>query len=33
MIGMLGIDLGYGFDHVNGTIGGWQPHFVIGQQF
>lgn len=33
MIGMLGIDLGYGFDHVGGTRGGWQPHFVIGQQF
>ncbi len=33
MIGMLGIDLGYGFDHVNGTRGGWQPHFVLGQQF
>ncbi|BAV94840.1 outer membrane protein assembly factor BamA [Ichthyobacterium seriolicida] len=35
MFGMLGIDLGYGFD---GTLGnnnksGWQTHFVIGQQF
>jgi outer membrane protein insertion porin family len=34
MIGMLGIDLGYGFDNdVNGNRGGWQPHFVLGQQF
>lgn len=33
MIGMLGVDLGYGFDKVNGKISGWQPHFVIGQQF
>lgn len=33
MIGMLGVDLGYGFDKVNGKVSGWQPHFVIGQQF
>lgn len=35
MFGMLGVDLGYGFDNIPGTIGksGWQTHFVIGQQF
>lgn len=36
MIGLLGVDWGYGFDKYNaaGTkIGGSQFHFVIGQQF
>lgn len=35
MFGLLGVDLGYGFDNIPGTIGrsGWQTHFVIGQQF
>lgn len=33
--GMLGIDFGYGFDTIPGTIGpnGWETHFIIGQQF
>ena len=35
MFGLLGIDLGYGFDNIPGTIrpSGWQTHFIIGQQF
>ncbi len=35
MIGMLGIDWGYGFDKVNGTSAnsGSKFHFVIGQEF
>lgn len=35
MFGLLGVDFGYGFDNVPGTTqkGGWQPHFVLGQQF
>ena len=34
MIGMLGIDWGYGFDHdASGTKGKGNVHFVIGQQF
>ena len=35
MIGMLGVDWGYGFDEIPGTTGmnGSQFHFVIGQQF
>jgi outer membrane protein insertion porin family len=35
MIGMLGVDWGYGFDDIPGTTGanGSQFHFVIGQQF
>ena len=32
MIGLLGVDWGYGFDNHDGT-GGSQFHFVIGQQF
>ena len=32
MIGLLGVDWGYGFDNKDG-IGGSQFHFVIGQQF
>lgn len=32
MIGLLGVDWGYGFDATDGT-GGSQFHFVIGQQF
>lgn len=33
--GLLGIDLGYGFDPVLGQTQphGWQTHFIIGQQF
>ncbi len=35
MFGLLGIDFGYGFDNVPGTTqkGGFQTHFVLGQQF
>lgn len=35
MIGMLGVDWGYGFDELSGSTGsnGSQFHFVIGQQF
>ncbi|ATA73810.1 MULTISPECIES: BamA/OMP85 family outer membrane protein [Capnocytophaga] len=35
MFGMLGIDFGYGFDKPLGsnTVGGWQTHFIFGQQF
>lgn len=35
MFGLLGVDLGYGFDPIGniGTRSGWQTHFVIGQQF
>lgn len=35
MIGMLGVDWGYGFDDITGNTGanGSQFHFVIGQQF
>jgi len=35
MFGLLGIDFGYGFDKVPGTnqIGGFQTHFILGQQF
>ena len=32
MIGLLGVDWGYGFD-ANDSTGGSQFHFVIGQQF
>jgi len=33
MFGLLGVDWGYGFDKVNGIIGGSQFHFIIGQEF
>ncbi len=35
MFGLLGVDLGYGFDPIGniGASSGWQTHFVIGQQF
>ncbi|MBP3738526.1 MAG: outer membrane protein assembly factor BamA [Muribaculaceae bacterium] len=33
MIGMLGIDWGYGFDKVMGKKGGGNFHFVLGQEF
>lgn len=33
MIGLMGIDMAYGFDLVNGKRGGWHPHFIIGQEF
>lgn len=32
MMGMLGFDYAYGFDGV-GQTGGWQPNFVLGQEF
>lgn len=33
--GLLGIDFAHGFDAIPGTneVSGWQPHFIIGQQF
>lgn len=33
--GLLGIDFGYGFDAIPGSLetSGWQTHFIIGQQF
>ncbi|MBP9792823.1 MAG: BamA/TamA family outer membrane protein [Flavobacterium sp.] len=33
--GLLGIDFAHGFDPIPGTAqkSGWQPHFIIGQQF
>lgn len=35
MIGMMGIDWGYGFDKIEGTkqYGGSQFHFILGQEF
>ncbi len=35
MFGLLGVDIGHGFDNIPGQIGrsGWQTHFIIGQQF
>ena len=33
MIGMMGIDWGYGFDTVYGKKGGSNFHFVLGQEF
>ena len=33
MIGMMGIDWGYGFDKVYGKKGGGNFHFVLGQEF
>ena len=33
MIGMMGIDWGYGFDKVYGNKGGSNFHFVLGQEF
>ncbi len=35
MIGMMGIDWGYGFDKINGSTryGGSQFHFILGQEF
>ena len=34
IVGMIGFDMAYGFDHdVFGNKGGWQPHFMIGTQF
>jgi outer membrane protein insertion porin family len=33
--GLLGFDFAHGFDPIpGGTVkSGWQPHFIIGQQF
>lgn len=36
MMGLLGFDMGYGFDSIKGKsdeVRGWQPSFVLGQQF
>jgi outer membrane protein insertion porin family len=36
MLGMLGLDLGYGFDSVEGEgpgPHGWELHFIFGQPF
>ena len=35
MFGLLGVDLGHGFDPMPGKVvpSGWQTHFVLGQQF
>ncbi|MDR1760831.1 MAG: outer membrane protein assembly factor BamA [Bacteroidales bacterium] len=35
MLGLIGFDFGYGFNNVEGKagVGGWQPSFVLGQQF
>jgi surface antigen len=35
MIGMMGIDWGYGFDKIFGSkeYGGSQFHFILGQEF
>lgn len=33
MIGMMGIDMAYGFDRINGKKGGWHPHFILGKEF
>jgi outer membrane protein insertion porin family len=35
MFGLLGVDIGHGFDNIPGQpgISGWQTHFIIGQQF
>ncbi len=35
MVGMMGIDWGYGFDKINGSrdYGGSQFHFILGQEF
>jgi len=32
MFGMMGIDWGYGFDKINGSVSGSQFHFVLGQE-
>ena len=37
MLGMLGLDIGYGFDSVStdrtGGARGWETHFIFGQPF
>ena len=33
MVGLIGVDWGYGFDGRSKNLGGSQFHFVIGQQF
>jgi outer membrane protein insertion porin family len=36
MIGMIGFDYAYGFDHYNSAgekVGEWKPHFVFGRSF
>jgi outer membrane protein insertion porin family len=35
MLGLVGLDVGYGFDPINGSTenSGWNYHFTFGQQF
>jgi outer membrane protein insertion porin family len=36
MIGMIGFDYAYGYDHYDSTgrrYGQWKPHFVFGRSF
>ena len=33
MVGMMGIDWAYGFDRVEGQVGGSHFHFILGQEF
>ncbi len=33
MFGMIGFDLGYGFDKIGNEVSGWKPQFVMGQQY
>lgn len=33
MFGLLGFDMGYGFDKIGSEVSGWQPQFIMGQQF
>ena len=33
MVGLMGIDWGYGFDKVFGRRGGSHFHFILGQEF
>jgi outer membrane protein insertion porin family len=34
-IGMIGFDVGYGFDKLEGArrVGGWRTHFQFGNMF
>ena len=32
MLGMMGIDWGYGFDKIGGVKSGGQFHFILGQE-
>ncbi|MCX7987402.1 MAG: BamA/TamA family outer membrane protein, partial [Bacteroidales bacterium] len=33
MLGMIGFDMGYGFDKIGDKKSRWQPQFIMGQQF